>query len=144
MAKYDILLIEDSEDDATLTMMALSSKLNSGIKWIDNGMDALDYLFSEGAYEGQNSMEKPKLILLDLKLPKMSGIDILERLKARADTRSIPVVVMTSSRQESDLKRCYELGTNSYVVKPIEFDSFAQVTQQISVYWLLVNERPQS
>ena len=120
-----IVLVEDSFDDAELTMRSLkSSNFVNEIIWLKDGEEAVNYLQGKGEYEDRDTSVKPKLILLDLKLPKLSGIEVLERIKKDENLRKIPVVVMTSSKENTDLERCYELGANSYVVKPINFSNF--------------------
>ncbi|WP_370087427.1 response regulator [Ekhidna sp.] len=139
-----IVLVEDSFDDAELTMRSLkSSNFVNEIVWLQDGEEALNYLQGKGKYEDRDTSIKPKLILLDLKLPKLSGIEVLERIKKDENLCRIPVVVMTSSKENRDLDRCYELGANSYVVKPINFSNFMEVTKEISMYWVLINQIPE-
>ena len=139
-----IVLVEDSFDDAELTMRSLkSSNFVNEIIWLKDGEEAVNYLQGKGEYEDRDTSVKPKLILLDLKLPKLSGIEVLERIKKDENLRKIPVVVMTSSKENTDLERCYELGANSYVVKPINFSNFMDVTKEISMYWVLINQIPE-
>ncbi|MEO9871629.1 response regulator [Ekhidna sp.] len=140
-----VVLVEDSVDDAELTMRSLkNSNFANEITWLKDGEDAINYLQGKGKYADRDITIKPKLILLDLKLPKLSGIQVLERIKKDKNLDKIPVVVMTSSKENSDLKRCYELGANSYVVKPINFSKFMEVTKEISMYWVLINQIPNS
>lgn len=139
-----IVLVEDSVDDMELTVRSLkSSNLVNKIVWLKDGEEATHYFKGEGKFEGRNTDIKPRLVLLDLKLPKLNGIEVLESIKSDSNLKSIPVVMMTSSNQGSDLERCYELGANSYVVKPIDFKEFTEVAKSISLYWLLINELPQ-
>ncbi|MEP5613459.1 MAG: response regulator [Cyclobacteriaceae bacterium] len=138
-SEVQIVLIEDSDDDAALTMRAIkSSNLVNDIVWLKDGEEAINYLKSEN----EAGEAKPKLILLDLKLPKINGIEVLERIKQDEDLKKMPVVVMTSSKESKDLDRCYSLGVNSYVVKPIDFSRFMDVTKKVSLYWVLINQIP--
>ena len=139
----EILLVEDNPSDAELTMHALQeNNLANRIKWLHDGAEALDYLFASGAYAGRDPNNVPKVILLDLKLPKVDGLEVLKRIKADPHTLAIPVVVMTSSREERDIIETYKLGVNSYVVKPVDFDQFAEAVRLLGMYWVLLNERP--
>jgi two-component system response regulator len=138
-SSIELLLIEDNPADQELTLHVLKRhNLANRVKIARDGAEALEIIF------GSESMEEvtPRMILLDLKLPKVSGIEVLGRLKADARTRKIPVVVLTSSRQDTDLARCYELGVNSYVVKPVDFGQFAEAVRQLGLYWLLLNQDP--
>lgn len=138
-----ILLVEDSPQDLELALRAFKkAKLANRIEVARDGAEALDFVFCEGAHAGRNRQDLPKVILLDLKLPKVDGLEVLQRLKSDPRTQSIPVVVLTSSRQERDLVDSYRLGTNSYVVKPVSFDQFVASVEQLGLYWLLLNERP--
>lgn len=144
ISEEQIVLVEDSSDDAELTMRSLKgSNFVNDIVWLKDGEEAVNYLQGKGEYEGRDISIKPKLILLDLKLPKLSGTQVLEQIKKDDNLNNIPVVVMTSSKENSDLKKCYELGANSYVVKPINFSKFMEVTKEISLYWLLINQIPE-
>ena len=137
--QIEILLVEDSALDAELTMTALSGgNVANNITWVKDGEAALDYLFCRGAYEGRGGVH-PRLVLLDLKMPKVSGIEVLRTIKADERLKAIPVVVMTSSDEESDVAQTYALGVNSYVVKPVDFNAFADVTRQAGFYWLAIN-----
>ncbi|MEP0365850.1 MAG: response regulator [Cyclobacteriaceae bacterium] len=139
--EVQVLLVEDSPDDAELTMRSLSSlKLENEFVWVKDGVEAMDFLMGEGKYSSRNKSNKPKLILLDLKLPKLSGIEVLERIKNDEQLRTIPVVAITSSQEDSDLEACYDLGVNSFVTKPIDYKDFIEATQKVSLYWLLVNK----
>jgi two-component system, response regulator len=136
----EILLVEDNMADARMTIMALEErKIANKIVHVKDGAEALDYIFSRGQYESRQNNGMPVLILLDLKMPKLNGIEVLEAIKNDERTRKIPVTVFTSSQEDPDVKRCYELGVNSYVVKPLDFDSFNHVVQDIGLYWLVVN-----
>ncbi|MEQ8905198.1 response regulator [Ekhidna sp.] len=139
-----IVLIEDSFDDAELTMRSLkNSNFVNEVVWLKDGEQAINYLQGKGEYAERDTAIKPRLILLDLKLPKLSGLEVLERIKKDENLQKIPVVVMTSSKENKDLDRCYELGANSYVVKPINFSNFMEVTKEISMYWVLINQIPE-
>lgn len=137
--QIEILLVEDNPLDAELTMRSLEGgKVANHITWVKDGQEALDYLFREGQYAGRpDSM--PRIVLLDLKMPKVDGIEVLKAVKADERTRRIPVVVMTSSQEQSDVIKTYDLGVNSYVVKPVDFASLAEVTRQAGYYWLAIN-----
>jgi CheY-like chemotaxis protein len=139
----EVLLVEDNPTDAELTMHALSetSSVNS-IVWVKDGAAALDFVYCRGAYANKDQKGMPSVILLDLQLPKVSGIEVLQALKADPQTRSIPIVVLTSSRLDRDVKECYRLGVNSYVSKPVEFAAFAKAISSLGYYWLLVNQVP--
>lgn len=137
--QVEILLVEDNPLDAELTMTALQgSKVANNITWVKDGAQALEYLFRTGEFAERPDVP-PRLILLDLKMPKVNGIEVLKAVKADARTRRIPVVVMTSSEEESDVARTYDLGVNSYVVKPLDFNALADVTRQAGYYWLAIN-----
>jgi len=137
-----ILLVEDSAHDAELTQRALKRRgLVNDIAWVKDGVEALDYLFCEGSYAGRDN-GPPKLVLLDLKMPRMDGLQVLERLKTSEATRQIPVVMLTSSREEGDLISSYSLGVNSYIVKPVDFEQFAEIVDQVGMYWVLANQAP--
>jgi len=143
--KIDILLVEDNPYDAELSLRALQrKKLVNNVEWVQDGADALDFLFCTGVYADRTKGELPRLILLDIKLPKVSGIEVLRRIKADPETRSIPVVMLTSSAEVQDLSECYQLGVNSYIVKPVEFDSFQEEVEKAGFYWMLVNKVPAS
>lgn len=137
--QIEILLVEDSPLDAELTMTALAGgNVANHVTWVKDGEAALDYLFCRGAYAGRADIH-PRLVLLDLKMPKVSGIEVLRAIKADEKMKGIPVVVMTSSDEESDVTEAYALGVNSYVVKPVDFNAFADVTRQAGFYWLAIN-----
>lgn len=143
MSSVDILLVEDSPADVELTLRALrGGQLVNPVHVVGDGAEALDFLEGRGAYSERAALPLPRLILLDLKLPKVSGLEVLERVKGDARTRSTPVVVLTSSREEPDIARAYALGVNSYVVKPVEFDRFAAAVTQVGLYWTLLNQPP--
>jgi CheY-like chemotaxis protein len=137
-----ILLVEDSPLDAELTMRALKDgKLANMIEWLKDGQEAIDYLFQEGAYADRGG-DLPHLILLDLKMPRVSGIEVLKVIKSDERTRRIPVVIMTSSQEEKDIAQSYDLGVNSYVVKPVDFAAMTNLAKQAGYYWLAINQPP--
>ena len=138
----EVIFIEDSPEDADLTLRSLRKyKLANRLKLIDDGQKAMEYLFGDG--EISESMTNiPKLILLDLKLPKVNGLEILERMKQDERLKDIPVVVLTSSNENIDIKKAYELGANSYIVKPVDFAKFTEAIQQVGMYWLVLNQPP--
>ncbi|MEP1033545.1 response regulator [Ekhidna sp.] len=138
-----IVLVEDNPDDAELTMRSLkNSNFVNEIVWLKDGEEAINYLTGKGEYSKRDLNIKPRLILLDLKLPKLNGMEVLEIIKKNESLDKIPVVVMTSSKENRDLEKCYALGANSYVVKPINFTNFMQMTKEISMYWVLINQIP--
>ncbi|WP_424356716.1 response regulator [Methanocella sp. MCL-LM] len=138
-----ILLIEDNPDDAMLTIRALKkSNLLNEIIHLKDGEEALDYLFARGKYAGRDLSVLPELILLDLKLPKVGGLEVLEKLRQGEGTKFIPVVILSSSGEDKDLIRAYELGANSYVTKPIDFNEFGKAVKDIGLYWLVLNRSP--
>jgi two-component system response regulator len=138
----NILLVEDNPDDVELTLHALKkNKIANPVKIVRDGQEALDYLFHKGEYESA-VYDLPNVILLDLKLPKVDGIEVLKRIKSDRRTKLIPVVILTSSKEESDLLRSYDLGVNSYIRKPVDFDQFVETVRQIGFYWMLINEQP--
>ena len=139
----DILLVEDSPADAELALRALrKGKLANNVTWVKDGAEALDFIFRRGAYAGRPE-QNPKLILLDLKLPKVDGIEVLKRIKADERTRVIPVVMVTSSAEGRDITASYELGANSYIVKPVEFERFSETVAAAGFYWMLMNKAPE-
>jgi two-component system response regulator len=141
MNPVEILLVEDNLDDAELTIDALRKKnLASAITHVEDGEEALEFLFAEGRFAGRNSIQQPKLILLDLKMPKLSGLEVLKIIKSDKRTSKIPVVVLTSSKEEPDIQEAYALGANSYIVKPVTFEKFADVVATVGFYWLVVNQ----
>jgi|SRR5579859_686413 len=138
-----ILLVEDNPDDEALTVRALKkNNIINEIVVVRDGVEALDYLFGEGAHAGRDTSMVPQVILLDLKLPKLDGLGVLRRLRADARTKLLPVVLLTSSNEEEDLLNGYGLGANSYVRKPVDFDQFKEAIRQLSLYWLVLNEPP--
>lgn len=140
-SKIEILLVEDNINDAELTMRALrSNKIANQIFHLKDGAEAIDFIFGIGQYEGRDTNDLPKVILLDLKMPKVSGIEVLKKLKSEEATKSIPVVVLTSSKEDPDVRICYEFGANSYIVKPVDFDNFQKVVADLGLYWLILNQ----
>jgi len=143
LAGLDILLVEDSPYDAELTIRALrKSHVANRIHVVEDGEQALDYCFCRGEYAHRKVLDAPKVILLDLKLPKVNGLQVLRELKASDRTRAIPVVIVTSSQEDPDIATAYNLGANSYVVKPVGSDAFFEAMSQLGLYWLLVNKAP--
>ena len=138
----EILLVEDSSADAEMTLRTLKRRnIANHVEWVKDGVEALEYLFSEGAFADRGSAQ-PRLVLLDLKMPRMDGLQVLKRMKGDERTRHIPVVMMTSSREEGDLLASYALGVNSYIVKPVDFDEFADTVSQVGMYWMISNQVP--
>ena len=138
----DVLLVEDNPADAELALRALrKGKLANNIIWVKDGAEALEFIFRSGAYAGRPD-QNPKLILLDIKLPKVDGMEVLKRLKGDENTRVIPVVVVTSSAEGRDLVKSYKLGANSYIVKPVEFEQFSETMTKAGYYWMLMNKTP--
>ncbi|MEN6329354.1 MAG: response regulator [Methanobacteriaceae archaeon] len=141
--EVEILLVEDNPTDAELTTRALKRKnLVNKLLWVKNGAEALDFLFATGDYSGRNPDDVPKLILLDLRMPKVDGMQVLHRIKEHETTRKIPVVILTSSREDRDIVESYELGVNSYVSKPVEFEEFIDAVSTLGLYWMLINKPP--
>lgn len=142
-ADGEILLIEDNMSDAELTIRALKkSYIANKIVHLKDGVEALDYLFGEGPFATRDISIRPRVILLDLKMPKVDGIEVLRRVKSDERTRSIPIVVLTSSNEDPDVATCYELGVNSYIVKPVGFEGFYKAVSELGMYWLLLNQPP--
>jgi CheY-like chemotaxis protein len=139
----EILLVEDSDEDAELAIRALrQKKLANDLFRVKDGAEALDFIFATGTYAGRNGQPKPRVVLLDLKLPKVDGMEVLRRLKEDPTTRAIPVVMLTSSKEDRDLEAAYRLGVNSYIVKPVEFDKFVSAVETLGFYWALLNQNP--
>lgn len=137
----EILFAEDSMDDATLTIRALTkSGFSNKLYHVKDGAEALDFIYCKGNYASRNIGEKPKLMLLDLKMPKVSGIQVLEKVKSDPNLKSIPVVILTSSKEEPDVQKCYALGANGYIVKPVDSNKFFEAIKEIGVYWMILNE----
>lgn len=143
-SEVEILLVEDNPNDVELTLRALKSvNLTNRIHVVRDGAEALDFLFARGAYAERNGAQAPKVVLLDLKLPKLDGLEVLERIRQDPRTKLLPVVVLTSSREEPDIQKSYALGVNSYIVKPVEFEAFVRAVSEAGLYWLLLNQPPQ-
>jgi len=143
MNEVEVLLVEDNPSDAELTTRALKKRnLANRLFHVKDGAEAIDFLFAQGTFASRRVENGPKVVLLDLKLPKVDGIEVLRRIKSDDRTKIIPVVVMTSSREDRDLVDCYNLGVNGYVVKPVEFEDFARAVSDLGCYWLLINETP--
>ncbi len=141
--EIEILLVEDSPEDRELTIRALKkNNLANRILAVGDGAEALDFLFARGQYANRNPNQLPKVVLLDLKLPKVDGPEVLRQIRTNPNTRLVPVVMLTSSREEPDIARCYELGANSYLVKPVGFEPFVKAVSEAGLYWLLLNEPP--
>lgn len=140
--EVEILLVEDNLDDAELTMHVLRrNNLANHLEVVCEGEEALDFLFCRGAFKGRSFLP-PRLVLLDLNLPKLDGLEVVRRIKGDPRTKAVPVVVMTSSREEKDMVESYRLGVNSYIPKPVDFDQFRETVKQLGLYWLLVNRAP--
>ncbi len=143
MNNKTILLIEDNPSDIELTRRALlKSRICNDLAVVEDGVDALDYLFCTGSYANRNCNEMPTLILLDLHLPRIDGLEVLKRIRSNPKTSRIPVVVLTSSREDIDVAACYDNGANSYIRKPVDFSQFSEAVNQLGLYWLVINEAP--
>lgn len=138
-----VLLVEDNPTDAELTLRAFKkNKLANTVHWVEDGQEALDFLFCKGKYSERSLKDYPKVILLDLKLPKVDGLDVLRAIKSDERTKAIPVVVLTSSKEERDVVTSYQLGVNSFITKPVEFDAFMENVAQLGMYWVMLNHPP--
>lgn len=143
MSPIDILLVEDNPDDIDLTVYALKrNNLANAVHIVRDGEEALEFVFCRGRYAGRRLNDPPKVVLLDLKLPKVDGLEVLRAMKADPRTKALPVVVMTSSKEQRDLVEGYQLGVNSYIQKPVDFDAFRDLIKQLGFYWLVVNQPP--
>lgn len=141
--RVDILLVEDNPSDAELTIRALAKRhVANPLHLVEDGAEALDFLFATAAYAHRAGAKLPRVVLLDLKLPKVEGLEVLRRLRADERTKTLPVVVVTSSREDPDIEQAYVLGANSYVVKPVGFEAFMEAISNLGLYWLVVNEPP--
>ena len=141
--QLEILLVEDSPADIELTLHSLRrNNLANRVHVVRDGEEAIDYLFCRGAYSDRSFEEPPRLVLLDIKLPKVSGLEVLRQLKSDPLTKAIPVVILTSSREDQDIVNGYHLGVNSYLQKPVDFDRFREIVRQLGLYWVVVNEPP--
>ena len=142
-SEIEILLVEDSMDDAEMTIRSLRKyNLANKLIHVKDGEAALDFLFGTGKFIGRNVNLKPRLILLDLKMPKVDGMEVLRRVKSNEATKKIPVVILTSSKEDPDVSKCYELGANGYIVKPVGFESFMKAVSELGMYWMLLNHAP--
>jgi two-component system response regulator len=142
-SQVEVLLVEDNLHDAEMTIRSLKKvNLANNLVHVKDGEEALNFIFAQGKFADRDIVNGPKVILLDIKMPKVDGIEVLRRLKANEVTRCIPVVIMTSSKEEQDIISSYELGVNSYVVKPVDFEGFAKAVSQLGMYWLLTNQPP--
>lgn len=142
-AEIEILLVEDNPDDAQLTLMALERRhLSNHVFHVKDGEEALDFIFFRGIYSDRVKLNNPKVVFLDLKLPKVSGLEVLAEMKKHEATRQIPVVVLTSSKEEQDIIAAYGLGVNSFIVKPVDFEKFMNAVAELGLYWVLLNEPP--
>lgn len=138
-----ILLIEDNPDDEELTLRAFrKNNISNDVVVVRDGVEALDYLFGTGAYEGRDVADTPQVVLLDLKLPRLSGLEVLRELRANPVTRLLPVIILTTSNEETDVVSGYELGANSYIRKPVDFLQFVEAVRQLGLYWLVLNQPP--
>lgn len=143
LQQVEVLLVEDNPRDAEMTLRALRKhNFANQVHWVKDGGEALDFMFCTGAYAGRNPNHTLKLVLLDLKMPKVDGVEVLRRLKGDPRTRTTPVVVMTSSQEERDLVDSYALGANSYIVKPVQFEAFLQTVSEVGLYWVVANRIP--
>ena len=143
MKKVEILLVEDNDNDAELALRALKkNNIVNNIIHLKDGPEALDYVFCTGNFEGRGIENTPKIILLDLKLPKLTGLEVLKAIKSDERTKMIPVIMLTSSKEEPDIEKAYLLGANSYIVKPVEFDRFIDAMKNVGYYWMLINQSP--
>lgn len=142
--EVEILLVEDNSSDAEMTIEALkTNNLDKKLLHVKDGAAALEFIFAEGKYSSRHIENAPKIILLDLKMPKVSGIEVLQRIRADERSKRIPVVILTSSKEDPDIQKCYDLGANSYVVKPVEFNEFQKAIANLGLYWMEVNQQPQ-
>lgn len=142
--EVEILLVEDNASDAEMTIDALKKNgLANKLLHVKDGAAALDFIFAEGKYTDRQVEDTPRLILLDLKMPKVNGLEVLQKIRGDDRTKNIPVVVLTSSREDPDIQKCYNLGVNSYVVKPVEFEEFQKAISSLGLYWMIVNQQPQ-
>lgn len=142
--EIEILLVEDNMNDAEMTIRALNKNhLVNKLVHLKDGAQALDFIFAEGNYADRKIENVPKVILLDLKLPKINGIQVLQKIRADEHTKKIPVVMLTSSKEDPDIQECYRLGVNSYVVKPVQFEKFVKAVSELGLYWMMLNQAPQ-
>jgi two-component system, response regulator len=141
--EIEILLVDDSPEDVELTVLALRrSKLSNEIQVAEDGAEALDFLFCRGAHSNRSFSNPPQLVLLDLKMPKVDGLEVLKEVRSDPRTKAIPIVIMTSSKQQQDLIEGYQLGVNAYIQKPVDFDQFSDTVRQLGMFWMLINQAP--
>jgi CheY-like chemotaxis protein len=141
--EVEILIVEDNPNDAEMALRALKkNNLTNRVLVVGDGEEALDFVFSKGKYVNREKGARPKIILLDLKLPKIDGLEVLKEIKSNEETKVIPVIVLTSSKEESDIVESYRLGVNSYIVKPVDFEKFVDAVRELGLYWLLLNQYP--
>jgi len=141
--EVEILLVDDSPEDVELTIRALRrNKIANEIQVVEDGVEALDFLFCRGSYEDRTSTNPPRLVLLDLKLPKIDGLEVLRAMRADERTKAVPVVILTSSKEQKDVIRGYNLGVNAFVQKPVDFEQFGEAIRQIGMFWMLINQAP--
>ncbi len=141
--EVEILIVEDNPNDAEMALRALKeNNLTNRVLVVKDGEEALNFIFAKGVYADRKKMRQPRIILLDLKLPKVDGLEVLKVIKENPETKIIPVIVLTSSKEESDMIRSYQLGVNSYIVKPVDFDKFVDAVRDLGLYWLLLNQLP--
>ncbi len=141
--EIEVLLVEDNESDAELTIRALKKNhLANKLLHLKDGAQALDFIFAKGEFADRNMESVPRVILLDLKMPKVNGIEVLQKIKEAERTKKIPVVILTSSKEDPDIQTCYGLGANSYIVKPVEFESFVKAISDLGFYWMILNQPP--
>ena len=139
----DILLVEDRIEDAELAMMGLKKyNLINKIDWVKDGEEALEYIFAEGRYSDRNISNKPKMILLDIQMPKVDGLEVLKRLRENEQTKDIPVIVLTTSKEQQDIIDAYKLNVNAYILKPVDFGGFTEAMKTMGMFWILLNQRP--
>ncbi len=140
----EILIVEDNPNDAEMALRALrKNNLANKVLVVGDGEEALDFIFAKGKFAERQTNARPKIILLDLKLPKIDGLEVLKKLKSHPETQTIPVIVLTSSREETDMMKSYQFGANSYIVKPVDFDKFVEAVRELGLYWLLLNQQPE-
>jgi two-component system, response regulator len=138
--EVDILIVEDNEEDAELTIRALRKQNNFNILHLSDGVEALDYIYAKGKFASRNVSLKPRVIFLDLKMPRLSGLEVLQKMKADPEIKSIPIIVLASSEEDPNIKRSYELGANSYIVKPVGAENFTKTITELGLYWLVTNK----
>lgn len=139
----EILLVEDSDQDAELAIRALKkNNITNNVVRLKDGEQAIEFIFGEGEFEHRSIKNQPKVVLLDLKMPKVNGLEVLKAVRENEDTKDLPIVILTSSKEEQDMVKSYELGVNSFIVKPVEFENFTEAVREIGLYWVLLNQRP--